>query len=54
MHRELSLDSVLDFKELRKIIPEKIAMIGNLDPVEVFFQSTPLENIEAFMKAARE
>ncbi len=83
----LSLDSVLDFKELRKIIPEKIAMIGNLDPVKVFFQSTPeevivatkylkesmkgarnfvlssgcdipintpLENIEAFMKAARE
>ena len=87
MHRGLSLDSVLDFKELRKIIPEEIAMIGNLDPVKVFFQSTPeevivatrylkenmkgarnfvlssgcdiplstpLENIEAFMKAARE
>jgi len=83
----LSLDSIIDFKKLKKIVPEEIALIGNLDPVKVFLQSTsnevaeatrslkesmkdtenfilssgcdipintPLENIEAFMKAARE
>jgi len=83
----LSLDSVMDFKKLKKIVPEEIALIGNLDSVRVFLQSTPdevaeatrslresmkdtknfilssgcdipistpLENIEAFMKAARE
>jgi len=82
----LSLDSVMNFEELKKIAPEEIALIGNLDPVKIFLQSnpqevaratkklkenmkdtnnfilssgcdipinTPLENIEAFMKAAR-
>ncbi len=83
----LSLDGVMNFKKLKKIIPKEIAIIGNLDPVKIFLQSTPnevaestrslkenmkdtknfilssgcdiplntpLENIEAFMKAARE
>jgi len=83
----LSLDSIMNFEELKKIIPKEIALIGNLDPVKIFLQSTtnevaeatrslresmkdtknfilssdcdipistPLENIEAFMKAARE
>lgn len=83
----LSLDSLMDFKKLKKIVPEEIEPIGNLDPVKVFLQSTPngvveatrslkesmkgtnnfilssdcdilidtpLENIEAFMRAARE
>ena len=83
----LSLDSIMNFKKLKKIIPKEIALIGNLDPVKIFLQSTPdevaestrslkdnmkdvdnfilssgcdipldtpLENIEAFMKAARE
>jgi len=82
----LSLDSVMNFEELKKTIPKEIVLIGNLDPVKVFLQSTPdevteatrslkegmkdtknfilssgcdipmntpLENIEAFMKAAR-
>jgi len=82
----LSLDSIMNFKKLKKIIPKEIALIGNLDPVKIFLQSTPdevaestrslkdnmkdvdnfilssgcdipldtpLENIEAFMKAAR-
>ena len=82
----LSLDSVMNFKKLKKIIPKEIVLIGNLDPVKIFLQSTPdevveatrslkdnmkdtdnfilssgcdiplntpLENIEAFMKAAR-
>jgi uroporphyrinogen decarboxylase len=77
----------MNFKKLKKIIPKEIALIGNLDPVKIFLQSTPnevaestrslkesmkdtenfilssgcdilintpLENIEAFMKAARE
>jgi len=83
----LSLDSVMNFEKLKKIIPKEIALIGNLDPVKIFLHSTPdevaeatrslkesmkdtknfiissgcdiplntpLENIEAFMKAARE
>jgi uroporphyrinogen decarboxylase len=82
----LSLDSMMNFKELKDTIPEEVILIGNLDPVKVFLQSTPqevtratknlietmkdannfilssgcdiplntpLENIEAFMKAAR-
>jgi len=77
----------MNFKKLKKIIPKEIALIGNLDPVKIFLQSTPnevaestrslkesmkdtknfilssgcdipistpLKNIEAFMKAARE
>lgn len=83
----LSLDSIINFEELKKTVPDKIALIGNLDPTEIFLQSTPdevaeatrflkevmrdnknfilssgcdipidapLENIAAFMKAARE
>ena len=82
----LSLDSVINFKELKKTIPQEITLMGNLNPVKIFLQSTPdqvagatkslkesmkdtdnfilssgcdiplntpLENIEAFMKAAR-
>jgi len=82
----LSLDSVINFEELKKIIPQEITLMGNLNPVKIFLQSTPdqvaeatkslkenmkdtknfilssgcdlplntpLENIEAFMKAAR-
>jgi len=77
----------MNFKKLKKIIPKEIALIGNLDTVKIFLQSTPnevaeatrslkesvkdtnnfvlssgcdilidtpLENIEAFMKAIRE
>ena len=83
----LSLDSAMNFKNIKKMIPKEIALIGNLDPVKIFLHSTPdevaestrslkdnmkdtdnfilssgcdiplstpLENIEAFMKAARE
>lgn len=82
----LSLDSGINFEELKKIIPQEITLMGNLNPVKIFLQSTPdqvaeatkslkesmkdiknfilssgcdlpldtpLENIEAFMKAAR-
>jgi len=82
----LSLDSVMNFKKLKKIIPKEIALMGNLNPVKIFLQftpdevaestrslkdnmkdtdnfilssgcdiplNTPLENIEAFIKAAR-
>ena len=83
----LSLDSAINFEGLKKTIPTGIILMGNLDPVKVFLQSTPdevtestislkesmkdvdnfilssgcdipintpLENIEAFMKAGRE
>jgi uroporphyrinogen decarboxylase len=81
-----SLDSPVNLREASKILSDEIALMGNLDPVKVFLQSTPeevaqatkallddmkeiknfilssgcdipmespLENIEAFMKAAR-
>lgn len=43
----LSLDSGVNFEELKKIVPEKIALIGNLDPTEIFLQSTPDQVVEA-------
>jgi len=82
-----SLDSQVDFKALKTLVPKDIALIGNLAPVDVFLNSipeavekatrelvedmkdrknfilssgcdipmeTPLENIDAFMKVARE
>lgn len=39
----LSLDSLVDLKEASRIVPDSIALIGNLDPVRVFLQSTPEE-----------
>jgi len=83
----LSLDSDVNFKDLKKSVPKEIALIGNLAPVDIFLRSTPedvakatkklmedmegaenfilssgcdipmetpLENIQAFMEAARE
>ena len=82
----LSLDSMVDFKEVIKRMPAEMELIGNLDPVEVFLNAgkeevkakteklmeemknypnfvlssgcdlpmaTPLENVEAFMKAGK-
>ena len=36
-----SLDSDVNFKELKKTVPKEIALIGNLAPVDVFLRSTP-------------
>ncbi len=82
----LSLDSMVDLKEVAEAIPKDVKIIGNLDPVKIFLQSSPqqvseathqllnrmkgipnfilssgcdiphnvpLENIDAFMQAAR-
>jgi len=82
----LSLDSPVNLREASNIIPNSVVLIGNLDPVGIFLQSTPeqvakatmdllgqmegiknfilssgcdlpavtpLENIEAFVKAGR-
>ena len=43
----LSLDSVMNFEELKKIVPEEIALIGNLDPIKIFLQSTPNQVADA-------
>jgi len=43
----LSLDSVINFEELKKIIPPEITLMGNLNPVKIFLQSTPDEVAEA-------
>jgi len=39
----LSLDGIMNFKKLKKIIPKEIALIGNSYPVKIFLQSTPDE-----------
>jgi uroporphyrinogen decarboxylase len=43
----LSLDSVINFEELKKIIPQEITLMGNLNPVKIFLQSTPDQIAEA-------
>lgn len=41
----LSLDSMVDLREVAEKIPPNIAIIGNLDPVTVFWQAKP-ETVE--------
>jgi uroporphyrinogen decarboxylase len=43
----LSLDSGINFEELKKIIPPEITLMGNLNPVKIFLQSTPDQVAEA-------
>ncbi|MGB9682780.1 MAG: uroporphyrinogen decarboxylase family protein [bacterium] len=43
----LSLDSLVNLKEASKVIPESVAIIGNLDPVKIFLQSHPEEVAKA-------
>ena len=43
----LSLDSLVNLKEASKIVPSNVALIGNLDPVRIFLQSTPEEVAKA-------
>ncbi len=83
----LSLDSDMNFPEVAKQVPEDIALIGNINPVEIMLQATPekveketrefiksmkgvenfmlstgcdlpletpMENVDAFMKVAKE
>ena len=37
----LSLDSHVNFKELKNTIPKGISLMGNLDPVNIFLRATP-------------
>lgn len=39
----LSLDSMVDLLSVAQIIPQEVNIIGNLDPVEVFLNSSPQE-----------
>lgn len=42
----LSLDTAVDFSKLKDKVPKNIALIGNVDPVNIMLQGTP-ENVEA-------
>jgi len=42
----LSLDSPVNLREASKIVPGNVALIGNLDPVGIFLQSTPEEELK--------
>lgn len=39
----LSLDSPMNFKELSEKVPKDMTLIGNVDPVSILLQGTPLE-----------
>jgi len=41
----LSLDSMVDLREVAERVPKNVAIIGNLDPVTVFWQAKP-ETVE--------
>jgi len=43
----LSLDNQVNLREASKIIPNSVVLIGNLDPVGIFLQSTPEEVAKA-------
>ncbi|MGC8972296.1 MAG: uroporphyrinogen decarboxylase family protein [bacterium] len=43
----LSLDSLVDLKEVSTIVPERVFLIGNLDPVRVFLLAKPQEVAKA-------
>jgi uroporphyrinogen decarboxylase len=45
----LSLDSPVNLREASKIVPGNVALIGNLDPVRIFLQSTPEQVAKATM-----
>ncbi|MFO7887580.1 MAG: uroporphyrinogen decarboxylase family protein [Eubacteriales bacterium] len=45
----LSLDAPMDFEELKKQVPGNIALIGNVDPVNVMLTGTP-EKVESETK----
>jgi len=37
----------MNFEKLKKIVPEEIALMGNLDPIKIFLQSAPDQVAEA-------
>lgn len=50
----LSLDSDVDFKELKKQVPEDITLIGNLNPTKVFLQGSINKVKEATISLKKE
>ena len=40
----LSLDQIMDYEEVMKIMPDNIVLLGNLDPLELLYNSKPNKN----------
>ena len=39
----ISLDQIMDYEQVAKVIPENIVLLGNLDPIELLQDATPQE-----------
>lgn len=49
----VSLDQIMDYKEVMPKIPENIVLIGNLDPIELLGRSTPEKIKEETLKLTK-
>lgn len=50
----LSLDQIMDYKEVMKIMPENIVLLGNLDPLELLDRCNPEEIKKGTIKMLKE
>lgn len=46
----ISLDQIMDYNKVIKMVPENIVLIGNLDPIELIGKGTPKQIIAATKK----
>lgn len=50
----LSLDQIMDYKEVMKMMPENIVLLGNLDPLELLDRCNPEEIKKGTLKMLKE
>lgn len=50
----LSLDQIMDYKEVMKIMPENIVLLGNLDPLELLDRCSPEEIKKGTLKLLKD
>lgn len=50
----LSLDQIMDYKEVMKIMPENIVLLGNLDPLELLNRCNPEEIKKGTLKLLKD
>nr|WP_307989685.1 uroporphyrinogen decarboxylase family protein [uncultured Niameybacter sp.] len=50
----LSLDQIMDYKEVMKMMPENIVLLGNLDPLELLDRCNPEEIKKGTLKLLKE
>lgn len=50
----ISLDQIMDYREVIRRVPSNIVLIGNLDPIELIGRGTPKEIKEAILKLKKD